>query len=315
MYRLQHLATVRAVVRTGSFALAARELGYTASAVSQQVAALERDTGLTLFEREAHAVRTTAAGHRIAELARGILAGVEDLRAEADRLVAGHSGRLRLGAFPTAGERVVPAALAAFATGHPDVEVALSEGEPPALVDLLLDGELDLALVYEYAACPRPRPGPLAGVPLLHEDLLLLHPADGRDPVGLAGCTDRRWIASGPESDGAVSLLRLCAAAGFAPRVVHRSDDYDVVRELVVAVAGVAVVPALGHRPDPRITATALSGGAARRTVHLLRRRGGSDPLLPVFGDALRRAVPVGPHVTAAVPAPSRRAAPATPPR
>ncbi|SDG26146.1 LysR family transcriptional regulator [Pseudonocardia oroxyli] len=295
MYRLQHLATLHAVVATGSFALAARELGYTPSAVSQQVAALERDTGLVLFERQAHAVRVTAAGHRIAELARGILAGVEELRAEAGRWADGQAGQVRIGAFPTAGERIVPGALAAVAAKHPHAEVILTEGEPSALLDPLAAGELDIALVYEYALRPRSWPDALVDTPLLHEDLLLLRPAEERETTPSAHeLATRRWIASGRASDGATALVRWCAAAGFEPNVVHHSDDYDVVRELVVAVRGVAMVPALGHRPDTRITATATG---ARRTVHVLHRRGDTNPLLPVVLSALRAAMPTSAHL------------------
>src|SRR5881628_4146083 len=102
MLRLDHLATLQTVLRRGSFADAARELGYTASAVSQQIGALERNTGLALFEREAKSIRPTTAAHHLMESSRTLLADADALWEEIRRLATGQSGRVRLGAFATA---------------------------------------------------------------------------------------------------------------------------------------------------------------------------------------------------------------------
>lgn len=292
VYKLHHLLTFQAVHRTGSFAVAARELDYTPSAVSQQIAALEKDTGLVLFEREAHGVRATAAAHRLVELSREVLASVDEFDHHVRALATGASGRIRLGSFPTASVRLVPPALSAFAEQVPGVDVTLEEGEPDELVESLVDGELDVALVYEYGLCPRQWPPVLAAQPLAREDLVLLRAPDGLRSVGLTQLRDRRWITSRGGTAGALSLTRLCAAAGFTPEIAYRSNNYDVVRELVAATGGVAVAPALGHTPDERITATRLPQDSAYRTVLAMHRAGNTNPLLGDFLATLRHAVP-----------------------
>ena len=294
MDRPQHLRTLQVVCRTGSFAVAARELGYTASAVSQQVAALERESGLSLFERQAHGVRPTAVAHRLVELSRPVLASLEELDHQVRRLASGAVGRIRLGSFPTASVRIVPSVLSSFAVEHPGAEVSLVEEEPDDLVERLVDGRLDVALLYEYGLCPRQWPAGVVTRPLLREDLLLLQPR--AEAAQLAELGGRRWIASREGTDGALSLARLCAAAGFSPTIAYRSNDYDVVRELVAVTGGVAVVPALGHAPDARVTAGPLPHPGAHRTVlvahRAVHRPGGPDPLLDGFLTVLGRTVP-----------------------
>lgn len=295
MDRPQHLRTLQVVCRTGSFAVAARELGYTSSAVSQQIAALERESGLVLFERQAHGVRPTAVAHRLVELSRPVLAGLDELDHQVQRLATGAIGRIRLGSFPTASVRIVPAVLSSFAAEYAGAEVSLIEEEPDDLVERLVDGRLDVALLYEYGLCPTQWPSGVVTRPLVREDLLLLQPRDGA-PVPLEELGGRRWIASREDTDGALSLARLCAAAGFSPAIAYRSNDYDVVRELVAATGGVAVVPALGHSPDPRIAASRLPQRGAHRTVLVAHRvthdRGSPNPLLDGFLTVLFRAAP-----------------------
>lgn len=290
MLRPLHLVTLREVCRTGSFALAARELGYTASAVSQQMTVLEKDTGLVLFEREVRGVRVTEAAHRLVELSARVLAALDELRYGVRELVTGSTGRLRLGSFPTASVRLMPPALSAFTRRYPQAEVHLQEGEPEELVPMVLDGGLDVALVYEYGMIPRRWPTGLRSHTLLREDLLLLRPQERcSGPVELSALSAARWIASREGTGGALSLDRLCAAAGFEPSVAFRSNNYDMVRRLVRAGLGVAVVPALGHVPDDRILATRLEQPAAHRTVLALHRDSNSNPLLGEALATLRR--------------------------
>ncbi len=280
-----HLRTLTVVVTTGSFANAARQLGYTASAVSQQILALERAVGTSLFEREAHSVRPTAAAHFLTERGRDLLTSLDTLELDVRAMAKGRSGRLRLGSFPTASARLLPSSLAALAQARPEVEVLLDEGEPDELVPALLDGDLDVALVYRYDLVPRPLPDGLVQIPLLSEDLLLLLPA-GPSPrvrrrIDLADLAEESWIASREGSDGAACLSGLCAAAGFQPRIDLRSNDYGVVQGLVGAGLGVALVPALGHQPAHGVDALRLTGRRRMRHVSALHRRTNTNPLLP----------------------------------
>ncbi|GAA2400399.1 LysR family transcriptional regulator [Actinomadura vinacea] len=294
MLKPPHLITLRSVVDTGSFAVAARDLGYTASAVSQQIAALERETGLVLFERQAHGIRPTAAARRLVELSTQVLAAMDDLSYQVRELATGATGRLRLGSFPTAGVRLVPPALSVLVETHPRARIQLEEGEPEELAALLASGRLDIALVYEYGLSPRQWPGGLACHRLLHEDLVLLRARESGLGTDLSQLAEARWITSREGTAGALSLVRLCAAAGFDAAVAFRSNDYDVVRELVSAGLGVAVVPALAHVPSAAIEATRLTQHAAHRHVMALHGRENSNPLLRMMLDALRRAVPKG---------------------
>ncbi|MGP3987223.1 LysR substrate-binding domain-containing protein [Streptomyces sp. 3N207] len=294
MLKPSHLLTLRAVVRSGSFVVAARELGYTASAISQQISALEKETGLTLFEREAHGVRATSAAHRLVDLSVPVLAALDDLDHQVQQLATGATGRLRLGSFPTAGVRLVPAALSELARTHPRAQIQLEEGEPDELVAALNDGELDVALVYEYGLVPRQWPEGLSCHALLQEDLVLLRARDSGLSSRLAGLSRARWITSREGTAGALTVVRLCAAAGFEVSVAFRSNNYDVVRELVSTGLGVAVVPALGHAPDKTVEATRLTQRSAFRRVLALHRSENSNPLLGGMLRSLRSAVPEG---------------------
>jgi DNA-binding transcriptional LysR family regulator len=277
-----HLLTLKAVVRSGSFAIAARDLGYTASAISQQISALEKETGLVLFEREAHGVRPTAAAHHLVDLGDRVLAALDDLDQHVQELAGG----------ATAGVRLVPSALSAFVESHPRARIQLEEGEPEELVAALGDGDLDVALVYEYGLSPRQWPTGLTHHRLLREDLVLLRARDSGLSAHLPRLSRARWITSREGTAGARSTVRLCAAAGFEAAVAFRSNNYDVVRELVSAGLGVAVVPALGHAPKDTIEATRLTQCSAHRTVLALHRDENSNPLLATMLDSLRRAVP-----------------------
>jgi DNA-binding transcriptional LysR family regulator len=294
MLRPLHLLTLKAVVGNGSFAIAARELGYTASAISQQISALEKETGLVLFEREAHGIRPTAAAHRLVDLSTQALTALDDLDYQVQELATGATGRLRLGSFPTASVRLVPPALSALVEIHPRARIQLEEGEPEELIAMLGSGDLDVALVYEYGLSPQQWPDGLTRHRLLREDLILLRARDSGLGAGLSHLAGARWITSREGTAGALSLARLCASAGFDATVAFRSNNYDVVRELVSAGLGVAIVPALGHAPSEAIDATRLTQRFAYRRVLALHRGQNSNPLLPTTLDALRAAVPRG---------------------
>lgn len=277
-----HLRTLAAVVRAGSFAVAARRLGYTSSAVSQQIAALERVVKVPLFEREAQRIRPTPAGEFLAARAHEVLASLGALEDDMQGLAEGTSGRLRIGSFPTASERLLPDAIANFQPSHRGVDILLDEAEPEELVVRLQDGELDLALVYRYDLVPRSWPRSLTSVDLLHEDLVLLltpdHDGTKGSDVPLADLRDAVWVASREGTAGASCLRALCASAGFEPTVGFRSNDYDVLHEFVRSGLGIALVPALSHVADDALRPTRLRDVTVRRHVSALHRSSGTNP-------------------------------------
>jgi DNA-binding transcriptional LysR family regulator len=277
-----HLRTLATVIRTGSFADAARQLGYTGSAVSQQIAALERAVKMPLFEREAHSIRPTPAGEFIAERARDALAALGSLEDDIRGMSQGSIGRLRLGSFPTASENLLPLTLAAYAHDHPRVEILLDEGEPDELIPLLQMTELDMALVYRYNLVPQPWPRTLKATHLLDEELLLLLPKDhrfaSRDAVALADLEAATWISTREGTSGASCLRRICAGAGFVPQVGYRSNDYDVVTNFVRSRLGIALVPALGHVPNDDVIATRIENLQVRRQVIVMHGSAKANP-------------------------------------
>jgi DNA-binding transcriptional LysR family regulator len=277
-----HLRTLTAVLQTGSFAVAARRLGYTPSAVSQQIAALERAAGLPLFEREAHGIRPTPAAAWLRGRGQEVLATLGALQDDLRGLTDGVIGTVRLGSFPTASEHLLPSALAALAAGSPSLEVLLDEGEPGELVPRVHDGDLDVALVYRYTRVPVRRPRALTLTPLLREDLVLLlppgHPLAATGEVRLGDLADAPWVAPRQGTAGATCLQRVCAEAGFEPRVGYRSNDYDVVRGFVRSGLGVALVPVLGSVPDPGVATGRLAGVDVHRHVGVLTRPAIGNP-------------------------------------
>lgn len=289
-----HLRTLQAVLDTGSFATAGRALGYTASAVSQQMHTLERATGLLLFERGAQGIRATAAAELLAERMRGTLAALEELESDVRRLATGEEGRLYLGAFTTASTCIVPPALANLTMYCPTANVQLTEGEPEELLNPLLAGDLDILLVYEYDLVPRRWPEEVDQLEIFREELVLMvptsHPIVDAPRVCLDELADEAWIGGREGSAGTVALERLCAANGFAPRIVFRSDNYGVVRALVRAGLGMALVPSLGHLPAPNIKSASLDRETSYRKILALHRRGNTNALLPQALRALAEA-------------------------
>jgi DNA-binding transcriptional LysR family regulator len=286
------LHTLRTVLATGSYARAAAELRYTPSAVSQQMSALEKATGLVLFERSAQSVRPTAHAQLLAERAADVLAMLAGLDREVAAIARGETGQLRIGSFPTASARLLPAALATLRQQRPGVEIEVDEGELDALLPRLLSGELDLALAYRYDTVPAGWPGRLAETELLREPLFLLLPAGhrlaGTGPLRLAALAAERWVAPLADSPGALNLDRLAARAGFLPRVSFRSNDYSVVRGLVGAGLGVALVPGLGISDTDGVLPTPLLGRSPRRAVLALHRPAAHNSLIAAALSAIR---------------------------
>jgi DNA-binding transcriptional LysR family regulator len=288
-----HLRTLAMVVLTGSFADAARRLGYTASAVSQQISALERSVRMPLFDRDAHSVHSTPAAEFLVSRSYEALAALDALEGDVRAMAEGTMGRLRLGSFPTANEQVLPRALPKLISDSSQLEVHLDEGEPDELVPMLMDQELDIAIVYRYDLVPQRWPQGVQTVALLDESLFLLLPSDHRlvgQPVSLKDLADEKWISTRERSAGATALRRACAQAEFSPIVDFRSNDYDVVRGFVRSGLGIALVPALAHLPSAGVEAVLIEDLAVKRHVMALHRPARSTGAICAALIALRSA-------------------------
>ncbi|MCM2412272.1 MULTISPECIES: LysR family transcriptional regulator [unclassified Streptomyces] len=246
MIEARHLRVLRAVSTTGSFSAAARELGCTQPAVSQQMKALEASAGTTLLIRTGREMRLTQAGEALVRHASGILAGLTAAEEEVAAIAGLRAGRVRLVSFPSGSSTLVPGALAALRAAHPGTRVSLVEAEPPRSVEMLRDGDCDIALAFRYGT-QGAEWDDLVVRPLLADRLIGLlpegHRLADRPAVGIAELAGEPWIAGCPRCRR--QLVEVCEESGFTPRIDFATDDYPAVIGLVGAGLGVAVLPAL----------------------------------------------------------------------
>lgn len=246
MIEARHLRVLRAVAATGSFSAAARELGCTQPAVSQQMKALEASAGTPLLIRTGREMRLTQAGEALVRHASGILAGLTAAEEEVAAIAGLRAGRVRLVSFPSGSSTLVPVALAALRAAHPGTRVSLVDAEPPRSVEMLREGDCDVALAFRYGATGTEWDD-LVVRPLLTDRLVGLvpegHRLAGSDTVAIGDLADEPWIAGCPRCRR--HLVEVCEEAGFTPRIDFATDDYPAVIGLVGAGLGVAVLPEL----------------------------------------------------------------------
>ena len=255
MLDVKRMKVLREVAAESSFSAAAQKLGYTQSAVSQQIAALERETGTVLIERNPRGIRLTDAGEALVRHADGILARLADAEAELEAIAGLRGGRLRLGSFPTAGATLMPKAIAAFSRKHPGVELSLAEADPMESLPRLKAGELDLVLVDDTSGVLDQDEVEFEHIldDPLHIALPKDHPLAGRPRLRFEDLVDDQWIQPTQACACSRHAEEACAKAGYAPRVAYESDDFGVVQGLVAAGVGVALLPELalvGERSD-----------------------------------------------------------------
>ena len=279
MLDVRRLRVLREVAAHGSFSAAADALSYTQSAVSQQIAALEREADARLVERSARGVRLTDAGRALVTHADAILARLADAEEELQAIAGLRGGHLRLAAFPSACSTLMPLAVARFRERHPGVDLSLQPAEPPDGIRMLRSGDCDLALTIETTFGGAPE-GDLDRVTLLDDPMYIMlprdHPQADCTRLRLAELADESWmIGTAGHCPDASIFLRACQAAGFEPRIAFHLDDYHAIQGFVAAGMGVSFIPdlalnavrddvvvrSLGARPPVRrIVATTLTG-------------------------------------------------------
>jgi DNA-binding transcriptional LysR family regulator len=198
MLNLNRLRILIEVASRGSFSAAAESLSYTQSAVSQQIAALEAETGVTLIERLPRGVRLTPAGEVLVTYAEGILARLYAAEAEMAAIAGLRGGQLRMASFPTAGATLMPLAIAIFRGQHPEVTLTLAEGEPEEIGPRLEAGEFDIALLFEFEGTSDSLAPALSRLPLFEDPMFLALPADHplaqRPTLRLESLRAEAWI-------------------------------------------------------------------------------------------------------------------------
>ncbi len=294
MLDVRRMQILRAVVTSGSVTAAATNLGYTPSAVSQQVAALEKQVGVALLERVGRGVQPTAAGRLLTEHAAIIGKHVAEAETALADLRSGRSGRLAIRYFATAGAALVPPALARLRQEHPGVRVDLKLIDPEDPLPEVEQGRADLAIVIRPKARQRP------GVRLVH---LLDDPYRAVLPKGhrlaakrvldLTDLADEPWVGNEwPAGPCVEAMLDACAAAGFTPNFVVESEDYTTAQGFVAAGLGVTLIPhlGLGGRHPGVVVRKVRNPEPVREIYAAVRETSLAQPALHDLLDALRDA-------------------------
>lgn len=286
------LSTLDAVMREGSFAGAARELGFTASAVSQQMSALERRLGITLFERRAKQVIPTEAAHHLRQRADEVIALLQQIEIDVARLGAGQTGKLRVGTFDSAGGPILGRAMAKFLVRRRDVRITLDEGEPYELFPRVSDGSLDVALGFSYELVPPRFPDNLRLDTVMTENLFIVvarrHRLAHKTSVYLSELAEETWVAHRAETASYQCLTALCASQGFTPRIEFRSNNLGTVQGIVAAGLGVAMIPEIALRNDTHTLALPIVEPMPKRHIVSATRSNDDNPLTTAFLAALR---------------------------
>ncbi|GHB12907.1 LysR family transcriptional regulator [Streptomyces chryseus] len=276
MLNLERLRTLDALARHGSVSGAADGLHVTTSAVSQQLAKLEREVGQPLLAKNGRGVRLTDAGRLLADHAARILSQVElaqsDIEAQRGRVV----GDLTVVAFPTAARGLLPAALSALRVEHPQLRVQMREMEPDEAVRGVMRGDYDLAVVLDWYNRPLSMPEGLAKQELLHDPadvaMHVDHPLAGRDAVDLEEFADDDWVTWAEGEFCHEWLMFTLRGKGVEPRIAHVAEEHATQLALIAEGLGVCVAPRLGRGPVPDRVRVVPVRHAMRRHVYAVWR-------------------------------------------
>lgn len=277
MIDLGALGALRAVATEGSVVGAAQALGYTPSAVSQQVKRLERQAGVALLERVGRGVILTGAGQHLVESGARLLADVEQVQAGLHRHTGTVAGRLRLVAFSTAVRGLVAHAVAGLLADHPDLRVTLTEQEPWDTVEMVATGRCDVGLVHSWGDVPLVVPDHVTRRSVATDEgevvLPRTHPLAGHAVLTPHDLLEEPWIATPEGTICREWLHRMYVGTGRPPRIAHVSMEFDSHLALVRHGLGVALVPRMGRAPlGPELVAVRVQDPVPVRDVVALHR-------------------------------------------
>ncbi|MYS41703.1 LysR family transcriptional regulator, partial [Streptomyces sp. SID5998] len=276
MLDLQRLRALHAVSVHGTVAAAAAALGFTPSAVSQQIAKLERETRTVLLEREGRGVRLTDEAHQLVETAAELLALVERAETRLEERRGVPAGRLTVAAFASAARGLMPSVLADLAVRHPALDTRLSEVDPHLSVDLVAKGAVDLVVAHDWDIAPLPAPAGVEQAVIGEDPCDLIvpegHPFAGRRAVRREELGGQRWVCQPPGRVCHDWLVRTLRSAGHEPEIVHRAEENPTLIALVAAGLGISLIPRLGRGPlPPGVAEVPLDPMPVRRLYALWR--------------------------------------------
>ncbi|MFI5484831.1 LysR family transcriptional regulator [Micromonospora echinaurantiaca] len=302
---LRRLRFLREFEERGTLAAVAAALGYSPSAVSQQLALLEREVGTRLFEKAGRGVRLTDAGQLLARHARVLLSAAEAAEADLAALSGAVRGTVRAGGLQSAARRLLVPAVARLTVEHPQVRAEISELELEQALPGLRLGAVDLMIGDEYDGHPRPRPAGLRFAVLHEEPLKVVLPATHPlartgGPVPIAMLRSDVWAASDEGTGHHAMVVGTCRSlGGYEPDLRHRSSDADVQLELVRVAAAVALMPLLTlPADDPALAVRDVAEATLRRRLVVVTRDSPPAPaltaLLAAVTDQARQLEPSG---------------------
>jgi len=282
MLNINRMRILREIADRGSISAAADGLYMTPSAVSQQMATLEREAGTQLLERSGRSVRLTPAGEALVSQTERVLAVLEEAQAQLDQISKGVAGRLRTCAFPTAARALLVPALARLAREAPALHFTMVDLEPEESIPMLKRGELDVVLNYEFNHLPASDDPGVERLRLLVEPIYVAlpesHPLASRPRIRLSDLADEQWIVGRDGSPFLEVQIRVANEAGFEPKVDLHSNDYQVILSAVQAGLGVTIVPPLAlFASYPGVVYRQPADVEVHRTVNALVRRGSSE--------------------------------------
>jgi DNA-binding transcriptional LysR family regulator len=303
MVDLRRLRALRAVADHGTLAAAADALHLTPSAVSQQLAALEREVGHSLLEPSGRSVRLTPAAHLLLSHADALFAQLEKLEGDLAAQDRSPRGEVWIAGFPTALAGLLAPAARPLRAAAPAVTLRVREAETPEAVALLVARDVDVILGMECSSAPRRDDTRFHREELLGDALAAVlavdHPLAGRPRLDLAELSGEDWVAPPVGWSCDEVFLAGCRTAGFSPKVAHRAGDWQAVMGLVAGGLGVSLVPRLAHTaPPPGVVIIPLTGVPPKRHVFVACRAGAdSSPairaVLDALGDAARHQTPL----------------------
>lgn len=292
MIDLVALEALRAVDTEGSVVGAAETLGFTPSAVSQQVKRLERQAGVPLLERVGRGVMLTRHGRHLVDRGGRLLSDLEELQAGLHRQAGTVAGRLRLTAFSTAMRGLVAPVLPDVLAAHPALEVTLTEREPWDTIEVVAAGRTDLGIAHSWGDVPLAIPEHLTTTTLAHDLAdVVVRPDDelaSRPVLTPRDLVDRGWIATPEASICREWLHRMYDGTGRVPRIAHVAMEFDSHLALVRAGLGIALIPRLGRAPLDGLVAVPVRDPVPIREIVALHRSSMSDsPAIRVLLEAL----------------------------
>ena len=294
MLDVRRLRLLRELAARRTVTAVAEALAYTPSAVSQQLAALERDAGVKLIERVGRGVQLTEAGRRLVTHADVVIARLEAAEADLERATGGVAGRVRLACFQTAAHGLVLPALGPLEEHHPGLEVEVVQAEAENALPALRLGDVDMVIAEEYDHAPRPRDPALEHLDLCRDALVFAvprdHPAAEQDTIAFADLRDDEWAGGETGTAWNDMIVRACRSiGGYEPDLRHNVDDVRLILGLVAARGAVGLVPALGlhNELSGYVWRPPAEGPLDRRIFTAVRRGTAERPVLRAVREAL----------------------------